>query len=180
MGESSAIPFIERGRGEGKGRQGENGRSSMAITTSVSNENNGGKEKRKGSCSINARDERTAVARGHGASVPGVACAVGVASWLSAGWRGREHGHMVGFGLDGADVELAAPRVGVGRGLASGARRADDLLAGPAGSGVAGPGRLAVQARLGSSARRAASGSAWLGRGRRESGERREEEGERD
>jgi hypothetical protein len=37
---------------------------------------------------------------------------------------------MVGFGLDGADVELAAPRAGVGRGRASGARRADGLLAG--------------------------------------------------
>jgi hypothetical protein len=50
MGESSGredgrefcCPFYREREGRRKGRQGENGRSSMAITATVSNERNGG------------------------------------------------------------------------------------------------------------------------------------------
>jgi hypothetical protein len=65
----ASSPFYREREGIGRG-----GRRSIkeAITASVLNESNGGREKRKSSLSINARDEQTTSALCHGASVLGV------------------------------------------------------------------------------------------------------------
>jgi hypothetical protein len=93
--ERASGPFYRER--EGRGRV---GRRSIkeAITASVSNESTGGREKRKSSRSINARDEWTTSALCHSASVPGVRNRRSVEASRRGECRGTRPGSCLGAG----------------------------------------------------------------------------------